>query len=71
MSVRYTERPNNTPEQVLDYLRQALDVVDTLGPPDDLRLACFTEAVRLVSGKTVTAEQIVASGIDLGSLRRS
>lgn len=64
MSVRYNERPNNTPEQIRAYLREALDVVDELGPPDDLRVACFTKAADLAAGKQITMEQVVGGQLD-------
>lgn len=57
-NIRYTERPNNTPEQVREYLSGALEVVDELGPPDDLRVATFQTAANLLSAKQVVAEQI-------------
>lgn len=69
MNARYSERQNNTPEQVREYLREALDVVDELGPPDDLRVACFTAAVNLVSAKQVTAEVIAPGAAILGQPR--
>jgi hypothetical protein len=61
-SIRYTERPNNTPEQVRDYLREALAIVEELAPPEDLREVAFGKAVDLTSSKQLTAEQIVAGG---------
>jgi hypothetical protein len=52
---------NNTPEQVGLYLQSALDLVDELGPPDDLREAFFTQAVGLLSGKQILVEQMQTS----------
>ena len=54
--MRYTERMNNTSEQVREYLVEALAVVDELDPPTDLRVACFERACDLVCGKQVIAE---------------
>lgn len=67
MNGRRTEQPHNTPEQVREYLREALEVVDELGPPDDLRVACFTKAADLLSAKQIMLEAI-APGF-LGGVR--
>jgi hypothetical protein len=64
---RITEHHHYTREQVSEHLRDALDVVDELGPADDLRVACFTKAVDLLSAKQRVMEQIVP-GI-LGGVR--
>jgi hypothetical protein len=55
---RRVEHQHYTPEQVVEHLQGALDVVDTLGPPDDLRVACFTKAADLLAAKTATVEQV-------------
>jgi hypothetical protein len=47
------EQPNNTPEQVREYLRGALAVLDEIDPPAELREAVFTQAVSLISGKQI------------------
>lgn len=60
-SIRFTERQHNTPEQIRDYLREALDVVDELGPPDDLRVACFAKAAELAAAKQVTGEAVIGN----------
>lgn len=62
MSVRYTERQNNTPEQVRAYLREALAVVAELDPPEHLRAPVFRAAIDLTSSKQVSAE-VIAPGI--------
>jgi hypothetical protein len=59
---RRTEFAHNTPEQVREYLREALDVVDELGPPDDLRAACFTKAADLIAAKQITVEAVAPFG---------
>ena len=59
----------NTEAEVTGYLKSALDLVDSLGPPDDLRVACFTQAAALLSGKQVMIEPVaMASGMDLAGL---
>lgn len=68
-TVRYSERPNNTPEQVREYVAEALAIVDELDVPDDLREAAFTAAVNLSASKQVLAEQAGFAGLDLGQLR--
>jgi hypothetical protein len=47
------ELPNNTPEQVDAYLRAALQLVDDINPPGDLREAVFTAGVNLIAGKQI------------------
>jgi hypothetical protein len=51
------EIPNNTAEQVTDYVRDAVALVELLEVPDDLRVPAFTEAVRLFAAKNVIVEQ--------------
>jgi hypothetical protein len=55
--MRATEHQFNTPEQVEEYLRQALDIVNAVEPPEDLRGICFAKAVDLVSNKQVFFDQ--------------
>jgi len=52
-----TEIANYTPEQVVECVRGALEIVDELKPDADLRAAVFTEASRLLSSKQVVLEQ--------------
>jgi hypothetical protein len=52
-----TEHPLNTIEQVTDYLRAALGIVDDLDPPEDLRVVCFGKAAELVAAKQIFFEQ--------------
>ncbi len=65
MSVGRTEYPHNTPEQVREYLREALAIVDELDVPTDLRAVAFEQAVGLVSRKALQIEQVhpLAAGI--------
>ena len=59
MNGRRTELMHNTPEQVREYLREALAIVEELDPPTDLREVAFTKAADLVSGKQIAVEQVV------------
>jgi hypothetical protein len=58
--VQKQEYQHNTPEQVRDYLREALAIVDELDPPDELRAALFVQAVGLLSAKQIVFEQMPA-----------
>ena len=58
----------NTPEQVEGYLRMALELVERIGPAEDLRQPAFVKAVDLFSAKTVMVPQVAAVP-DLGNLR--
>jgi hypothetical protein len=58
--VQKREYPHNTPEQVRDYLLEALTIVAEIDPPDDLRGLAFSKAVDLVSAKQVIFEQMPA-----------
>lgn len=62
-SVRFIERPNNTPEQVAEYLHQALELTEHADPPADLRAAFFTAAANLFASKQIMAEQIAPAGM--------
>jgi hypothetical protein len=52
-----TEVQHNTPEQVRGYLERAWQIMEELGPPDDLRVVMFTQAVNLLASKQVFIEQ--------------
>lgn len=69
MMLRTREIPNNTPEQVLDYLTSALVLVEQLDPPSDLREIVFEKACDLYSGKQIVAEQQQMHANGLGLLR--
>jgi hypothetical protein len=56
--MRQTEYQNNTPEQIEQYLEDALTLVEKLDPADDLRVACFENAVRMFSAKQIVMEQV-------------
>jgi hypothetical protein len=43
----------NTPAEAIEYLADALAVVEALTPPDDLRVAVFVKAAELTSAKQV------------------
>lgn len=59
---RVHERHHNTGEQIRDYLREALAVVDELDVPDDLRAVAFSKACDLAAAKAVAVEQVVPHG---------
>lgn len=64
MSTRKTgEIPHNSPEQIEDYLRSALELVERLEVPDDLRVAAFTKAVDLFASKQLLLEQAPPLGV--------
>lgn len=69
MSTRFSERPNNTPEQVREYLTGALAIVAELELTDDLRVPAFQKAADLLASKQVVAERIEAVPIDLAVRR--
>jgi hypothetical protein len=46
----------NTRDEVAEDLEAALELVVELDPPDDLRVAVFTEAARLLSHRTLVQE---------------
>lgn len=52
-----TEHQLNSPEQVREYLRNALTIVDEIDPSDDLRPIAFAKALDLISNKQVFFEQ--------------
>jgi hypothetical protein len=56
--MRQTEYPNNTPEQVREYLQTAADIVGELDIAPDLIPHAFVQAVNLVSAKQVVLEQV-------------
>lgn len=49
--------PNNSPAQVVEYITDALALVETIDPPSDLREAVFTVAANLYSGKQIMLAQ--------------
>lgn len=58
MNGRRVEFQHNTPEQVQEYLAEALRIVDELELADDLRVPAFVKAVDLVAAKQITIEAI-------------
>ena len=58
--MRKTEHYHNTPEQVEQYVTQALELVEKVAPPDDLRSAVFAQACALFAGKQIVFEQVGA-----------
>lgn len=51
------EIQHNTPEQALLYLQGALEIVETLDPPAELRETCFAKACDLLSAKQLVLMQ--------------
>jgi hypothetical protein len=51
------EIPNNTIEQVKEYLRDALTVTASINPPKELREAVFVAAVNLIASKQIVMQQ--------------
>jgi hypothetical protein len=64
--VRFSERQNNTNEQVLGYLTAALEITNEIDPPRELREVCFTKAVDLLASKQIVMEQPQQVGMPLG-----
>lgn len=67
--MRRVEHQHNTPDQVKQYLEQALAIVAELELADDLRVPAFTKAVDLVAGKQIVFEQAQLGNLDLNALR--
>jgi hypothetical protein len=57
MMPQRTDIPNNTPEQAREYLEAALELVEQLEPPAELREHVFNRAVELLSGKQILVSQ--------------
>lgn len=57
MNVQRHELPNNTAEQVEQYLRDALDLVERLSVRKDLEGVLLGKAIDLLSGKQILMEQ--------------
>jgi intracellular sulfur oxidation DsrE/DsrF family protein len=55
-----TEVAHYTKQQAEEHLRDALDLVDKVGPPDDLRVVTFGKAVEMLSQKQIVVEQLAA-----------
>jgi hypothetical protein len=51
--VNTSEIPNNTPDQVRQYLAAALELMEELEPAEDLRAPFFVKAVDLLSAKQI------------------
>ena len=66
MNVQRHELPNNTAEQVEQYLRDALDLVERLDVPMHLEDVVLGKAIDLLSGKQILMEQ--APQIPLGAI---
>jgi hypothetical protein len=58
MSMRQTEYPNNTLDQVRGYLQDAANTVEGLDIPPDLIPVAFSKAIDLLASKQVVLEQV-------------
>jgi hypothetical protein len=56
--MRQTEYPNNTPEQVREYLQGAADAVEAVNIPPGLIPVAFEKAIDLLAGKQIVLEQV-------------
>lgn len=65
---RRVEVQHHTPEQVQLTLAAALELVDEIRPPDDLRVVFFTKAVDLLATKTVQIVPDVPGGLPVAGL---
>jgi hypothetical protein len=53
-----TELAHYTNQQAEEHLRDALQLVETVGPPEDLRAITFTKAVEMLSAKNIIAQPV-------------
>jgi hypothetical protein len=67
MTMQQSEYPNNTREQVAEYLQTAADIVAELDIAPDLIPHAFVQAVNLIAAKQVVLEQ-VGLGVGLAGL---
>jgi hypothetical protein len=65
--VQRQEIPNNTDDQVEEYVTKALNLVRDLDPAPDLRAAVFEAAVGLYSGKQILVSE--PQPVDLSGIR--
>lgn len=54
------EYHHNTPEQIEGYLRMAVQAVEAVGVPDDLRETAYAKAVDLFAAKQIILQQPAA-----------
>lgn len=64
MSMR-AEIPHNTQEQVRLYIGAALELVETLEVPEDLREAAFNQAAQMLAAKQIFQEPPRPAGVDI------
>lgn len=57
MIVSKNEYHHNTREQVVEYVTIALNIVEELDPPSDLREIAFSKALDMISAKQIVMEQ--------------
>jgi len=61
--MRKIEFHHNTEEQVEQYITRALNLVELLDPPTDLREAVFTQACQLYQARAIQFEQVGLGGL--------
>jgi len=61
----FHELPHNSAEQVEAYLRGALELVERLEPPPELRPLVFDKAVQLLSAKTLVQPPPALAGVTM------
>jgi hypothetical protein len=66
---RQHEIVHNTDEQVREYVRKGLELLDELEVPDELRAVVFERAVNLFASKQVVVEAVQPGAIELPNLR--
>jgi len=66
MQVTRREIPNNSPEQVMEYLERAMRIADDLTSDPETWAVVFAQAVPLLSGKQIIMEQ--APTLPLGQI---
>lgn len=67
-NMRRVDAPNHTRDEVRQHLQHALELVDELNTPDDLRGHMFDKAVDLLAGKQILWEQPQQVAVNLGQL---
>jgi hypothetical protein len=60
--MRRWQEQHNTPDEVEEWVKQAIGIIEYLDVPDDLRMPAFTGALSLLSAKQLFFEQPTFSG---------
>ena len=61
--MRRVEMQHNTPEQVREYMEEAIAIVRDLDLTGDLFVPAFTKAVDLLAAKHIQFEQVQPMGL--------